>query len=152
MPERACEQEWYGGGYFTAELRGLSQALAQNTLQLYGPDCRADLGNARCRFPLWPEVVARGTAYLAGQFVRSSNPPGGTNASDFDDRIYECTSAGITHATVQPTYDMTVGTTTTDGTAVFTVHRARGLQSRRRGGARRQWELRCSTTWVILLP
>ena len=105
----------------TAELRGLSQPLAQNTLQLYGPDCRADLGDSRCRFPLWPGVVARGTAYAAGQFVRASNPAGGTYASDFDDRIYECTSAGTTHATVQPTYEVTVGNTTTDGTAVFTA-------------------------------
>jgi hypothetical protein len=108
-------------GYFTAELRGLSQPLAQNTLQMYGPDCRADLGDSRCRFPLWPGVVARGTAYAAGQFVRASNPAGGTNALDFDDRIYECTTAGTTHATVQPTYEVTVGTTTTDGTAVFTA-------------------------------
>jgi hypothetical protein len=70
---------------------------------------------------LWPGVVARGTAYLAGQFVRASNPAGGTFAADFDDRIYECTSAGTTHATVQPSYDPTVGTTTTDGSAVFTA-------------------------------
>jgi len=108
-------------GYFHAELRGLSQPLAQNTLQLYGPDCRADLGDARCRFPLWPGVVARGTAYAAGQFVRASNPAGGTFAQDFDDRIYECTTAGTTHATVQPTYEVTVENTTTDGTAVFTA-------------------------------
>jgi hypothetical protein len=108
-------------GYFTAELRGLSQPLAQNTLQLYGPDCRADLGDARCRFPLWPGVVARGTAYAAGQFVRASNPAGGSFAQDFDDRIYECTSAGTTHATIQPTYEVTVGNTTVDGSAVFTA-------------------------------
>ena len=69
---------------------------------------------------MWPGVVARGTVYAAGQFVRASNT-GGTFAQDFDDRIYECTSAGTTHATIQPTYEVTVGNTTTDGTAVFTA-------------------------------
>jgi hypothetical protein len=70
---------------------------------------------------LWPDVVARCTVYAAGQFVRASNPASDTFALDFDDRIYECTTAGTTHATVQPTSEVTVGNTTTDGTAVFTA-------------------------------
>src|SRR5918996_1475414 len=76
-------------GYFHAELRGLSQPLAQSTLKMYTPVCRADLGDAACTFPIWPNEVARSSAYAAGQFGRASNPAGGTNASDFDDRIYE---------------------------------------------------------------
>src|ERR687892_2841725 len=35
-------------GHFTAELRGLAQPLTQNTLQLYGAACRADLGDQKC--------------------------------------------------------------------------------------------------------
>ena len=31
-------------GYFHAELRGLSQPLAQSTLEVFSPNCRADLG------------------------------------------------------------------------------------------------------------
>ena len=37
---------------FRAELRGLSQALSQQIVELYTPDCRADLGDARCKIDL----------------------------------------------------------------------------------------------------
>lgn len=33
---------------FKAELRGLTQALQQQIVELYTPDCRADLGDSRC--------------------------------------------------------------------------------------------------------
>lgn len=35
-------------GLFRTELRGLAQALSQTVGALYGPECRADLGDARC--------------------------------------------------------------------------------------------------------
>jgi len=41
-------------GYFHAELRGLSQPLAQSTLEVFSPNCRADLGHERCKFPIEP--------------------------------------------------------------------------------------------------
>jgi hypothetical protein len=110
-------------GYFTAELRGLAQPLAQSTLQMWSPECRADLGDARCAVPIWPDEVARSAAYAAGQFVRVSDPPGGPLAEDFHDRIYECVTAGTTDA-VQPAYDTTIGQDTTDGTAVFRAYDA----------------------------
>lgn len=37
---------------FRAELRGLSQALSQQIVELYAPDCRADLGDSRCKVDL----------------------------------------------------------------------------------------------------
>ncbi|MDD3370759.1 MAG: DUF2163 domain-containing protein [Alphaproteobacteria bacterium] len=37
---------------FTAEMRGLTQALSQQIGELYTPDCRADLGDARCKIDL----------------------------------------------------------------------------------------------------
>jgi hypothetical protein len=104
-------------GYFHAELRGLAQPLAQSTLKMYSPVCRADLGDAVCKFPIWPDEVARNTAYALGEFVRASDPPGGPLAQDYGDRIYECVIAGTTHATTQPTYDTTIGSLTTDGSA-----------------------------------
>jgi hypothetical protein len=110
-------------GYFTAELRGLAQPLAQSTLKMWSPECRADLGDARCTVPIWPAEVARNTAYAAGQFVRASDPPGGPLAEDYNDRIYECVTAGTTGA-VQPTYDTAIGQDTTDGTAVFRAYGA----------------------------
>ena len=57
-------------GHFTAELRGLSQPLAQSTLQIYGPACRADLGDDRCRFPIKPPVLGREQAVQPGAFYR----------------------------------------------------------------------------------
>jgi hypothetical protein len=108
-------------GYFTAEIRGLAQPLAQSTLQLWSPECRADLGDARCGVPIWPAEVERATEYEAGDFVRASNPAGGPLAEDYDDRIYECVTAGETDDT-QPTYDTTIGNTTADGTAVFKAY------------------------------
>lgn len=42
------------------------------------------------------------------------------DATDFNDRIYEVTTAGTT-AVSQPTYDTTVNNTTADGTAVLTA-------------------------------
>ena len=37
---------------FRAEMRGLSQALSQQIVELYTPDCRADLGDTRCKVNL----------------------------------------------------------------------------------------------------
>lgn len=39
-------------GSFYAELRGLTQLLAQNVNEVYSPDCRAKLGDARCGYNL----------------------------------------------------------------------------------------------------
>lgn len=44
-------------GIFKAELRGLTQALQQQIVELYTPDCRADLGDARCKVDLGPLTV-----------------------------------------------------------------------------------------------
>ena len=38
--------------FFTAEVRGLSQKLAQNVGELYSPRCRAKLGDSRCGIAL----------------------------------------------------------------------------------------------------
>jgi len=106
-------------GFFLAELRGLAQPLQQNTLSLFSPHCRADLGDERCRFPIKPPEIARETAYQEGDFVRVATG-GGTGFQVYEERIYECTAAGTT-ASTQPAYDTTIGQTTTDGTAVFTA-------------------------------
>ncbi len=38
--------------FFKAELRGLTQALSQQIGELYTPNCRADLGDTRCKVDL----------------------------------------------------------------------------------------------------
>lgn len=40
------------------ELRGLSQALAQVTMQAYGPVCRAELGDSRCQVDMEPRTIS----------------------------------------------------------------------------------------------
>lgn len=50
-------------GAFTAELRGASAALARPVVEETSPECRAELGDRRCRVPMagrrcWARVVA----------------------------------------------------------------------------------------------
>jgi hypothetical protein len=106
-------------GHFTAQLRGLSQPLVQSTLQIYGPACRADLGDHSCRFPIKPPVLEREQAVTLGAFYRVATAEG-TGFQVYEDRIYEVTTAGTTD-TEQPVYDTTIGNPTTDGTAVLTA-------------------------------
>ena len=87
-------------GHFTAELRGLSQPLAQSTLQIYGPACRADLGDQKCNFPIKPPVIGRDQAVQPGAFYRVATGIG-AGFQVYQDRIYEVTAAGTTDA-VQP--------------------------------------------------
>lgn len=97
----------------------------------FGPMCRTELGSKLCRIPLRPPLVARNASYSVKAvangytlpFVRvSSNDT--DDPETFEDVYFECTTTGISHATVQPTYDFTIGNTTTDGTAVFTARDA----------------------------
>jgi hypothetical protein len=114
---------WFGEvvlteqGVFRTELRGLTQALAQRIGELYSPECRADLGDHRCRIPVLPAVIARASAYALGDHVRVATGSGSGSAV-YENRLYNCVVAGTT-AEVAPAYDTTVGEQTTDGTAVF---------------------------------
>jgi hypothetical protein len=114
---------WFGEvvlteqGVFRTELRGLTQALSQRIGELYSPECRADLGDHRCRVPVWPPVIARETTYALGDHVRVATGAG-SGSQVYQNRLYRCVVAGTT-AAVEPAYDTTVGEQTTDGTAVF---------------------------------
>ena len=55
---------------FRTELRGMTQALQQSIGELYSPECRADLGDHRCKVPINPPEIARLTSYTAGDVVR----------------------------------------------------------------------------------
>ena len=68
---------------------------------------------------LWPETSARNTVYAVGDVIKPT-----TYAS----HSYKCTTAGTSHATVEPTWTTTNGTTTTDGTAVFTCYDSKTYQ------------------------
>ena len=68
---------------------------------------------------LWPETSARATVYAVGDVVKPT-----TYAS----HSYKCTTAGTSHASVEPTWSTTNGATTTDGTAVFTTYDSKTYQ------------------------
>jgi len=112
-------------GVFRTELRGLTQFLSQKLGEVYSPECRADLGDSRCKVPIKVSDVARETAYSLGAFVGVATDTVSTGQAQYENRIYECTTAGTTAALgSEPTYSTTVGGTTTDGTAVFTARQA----------------------------
>ncbi len=47
---------------YLAEFRGLVQLLTQSMVEVYSPQCRADLGDARCKVAISPPVLTRGVS------------------------------------------------------------------------------------------
>lgn len=117
-------------GTFRAELRGLAQPLQQTIGELYQPECRADLGDRRCGVPVAPPAWAALTDYVArtpqhrASVVRAviADPAAG-HVYDEQGVIFECTTAGTSGSTV-PAWDPTPGSTTADGSAVWTCRAA----------------------------
>lgn len=52
-------------GRFTAEIRGLTQALQQDLGAIYSPECRADLGDNRCGVDIGALAIAGTVASVA---------------------------------------------------------------------------------------
>lgn len=104
-------------GEFTAELRGLTQALAEGMATTYVPNCRVDLGSPECRVPLDTLTEREGdTLYQPGEWM---------HVSDYPDYVWRCTGAGTTEGSgFDPSiYDVSEdGAEVTDGTATFTSH------------------------------
>ena len=67
-------------------LIGLSQPLAQSTLEVFSPNCRADLGDHRCKFPIQPPELERDQTVSAGAFYRVPTAAG-TGSARYEDRI-----------------------------------------------------------------
>jgi len=85
----------------------------QDTIQMSD---EGDGGNARVK---WYKEHTLGaawqasTSYSLGAFVWPTS---------FNGYKYECTVAGISHATTEPTWPTTLGQTVTDGTVTWTCH------------------------------
>ncbi|AFU86578.1 tail assembly protein [Caulobacter phage CcrRogue] len=54
---------------FTAEIRGLTQVLTYRVGESYAPECRADLGDRRCKIGLMPEEWQGNTYYATSTCV-----------------------------------------------------------------------------------
>jgi len=66
---------------FTAELRGLSDRLAQESGRLYTATCSADLGDARCKVDL-TDAAFRGSGVVAALSATSSFSASGLDSFD----------------------------------------------------------------------
>jgi uncharacterized phage protein (TIGR02218 family) len=67
------------GPVFTAELRGLSDRLTQDTGRLFATTCSADLGDARCKFDLTLPAY-RGSGVIAAVTAVSAFTASGLDA------------------------------------------------------------------------
>lgn len=63
-------------GMFRAELRGLTQLYSQKPIELFQAECRASLGDSRCKVNLEPDLVTAETTYALKDFVveNTTNP------------------------------------------------------------------------------
>lgn len=75
-----------GAGAFTAELRGLTEALGIEQGRIYHPRCAAVLGDARCRFDLGTNGYA---LEIAAETVTEGRVFGFASVAGFEDRWFE---------------------------------------------------------------
>lgn len=80
-----------------------------------GGDFYWALGIIATQLAITGPTVARNTAYTVGYRVIPATPNG---------YAYDCTTAGTSHATNEPTWPTVVGKTVTDGTVVWTCEGA----------------------------
>lgn len=92
------EVESTPSGLFKAELRGLTQRLSQRVGDKFQAECRADLGDTKCKVPIQPGVVQRSTTYQVGDYLRAStgNPSALTYAVPLSNGGFESLLAGWT--------------------------------------------------------
>lgn len=103
---------------YTAELMGLTQRLSQVVGRTYTPECAVDLGSPGCGIELKPAQWQANTAYAIGQRV---------SPTSFNARKFKATQAGTSGAS-EPTWNLTVGGSTSDGTVVWGTEEAWTLQ------------------------
>ena len=121
-------------GQFVAEMRGLlSRYHSQKIVELVTPDCRADLGDGRCKVQLDPPVWTASTEAVVrprrdAQLPASASPAAFNvvKPTTFNDRHFICVTAGTTGG-AEPAWNLGVGgspVTTTDGGVVWEAIRA----------------------------
>jgi len=109
-------------GRFQAQLSSLTSLLKQEVLEKASATCRAQLGDARCSVPVNPDLRANDAGYSVGDFVRVATS-GGVGQEVYANRIYECTTAGVSASSV-PTFNTSDGAETTDGTVTWITREA----------------------------
>lgn len=116
-------------GLVSLEARSVLMRARSIVSERFGPMCRADFGDDRCKVAVMPADIQRSTSYTQTNGVRDYNTVdgswgrvrigGGGVPADYQNFVWECTQTGVTDS-VDPGYSGPVGTVITDGTAQFT--------------------------------
>lgn len=97
---------------YVAEMRSLTQRLQQTIGEKYSERCRADLGDARCQVPIDASAWASTTLYASGVYASAS---GSLTGKIFMATVGASTAASAISSTAEPSWNLTVDATTTDG-------------------------------------
>jgi hypothetical protein len=92
----------------------------ENLVPKFTVACRFPFGGVMCGMPVMRPDVARSTAYALGDARRFN---AGTSPTGYGNVYFEATTGGATAGTA-PTFNYTVGATTTDGSVVWTARNA----------------------------
>lgn len=93
---------------YVAEIKGLMDRYSTVIGELYTPDCRADLGDTRCQFPLEPPAWQPNHEYPVNTAFVSAT--GGAHPT----RVFQALLGGTSGAT-EPTWDTALLGSTPDG-------------------------------------
>jgi uncharacterized phage protein (TIGR02218 family) len=107
---------------FTVQFRPLTDHYAQKFGMLTQPGCRHELGDengSKCGVRLVPSAWAALTAYTVRQ-ARDAKTGSVVRPTTQNGRHFKCTTAGTSGAS-EPSWNTTVGGTTTDGTVTWTT-------------------------------
>ncbi len=98
-------------GIFRTELRGLTQELSQAVVENYQSECRADLGDIKCKIPIRPDVLGRNQGVLLGEFYRvpTLSTTGVTWGNLIQNPGFENGSAGRTDVVTIPGWSVITG-------------------------------------------
>lgn len=120
-------------GRFVTEFMSLKDHLSQPIGRTYTSSCDVVLGGTDCGVRLDVSTWAASTAYT----VRSAGDASTgsiVKPTTQNDRFFKCTVAGTSGGT-EPTWDTTIGNTTTDGTVTWEAIQATTLTGEATGGS-----------------
>lgn len=116
-------------GMVSFEARSVLMRARSIVMEAFGPMCRANFGDDRCKMPALPADIARNTAYILGDPRNYDHVNSGWgrvrigsagDPSDYQNFVWQCTQAGTTAGSA-PVYSGPLGNEITDGTAKFTA-------------------------------
>ena len=117
----------FKGGLFVGQLRGLTQRYDQELVDVVTPECRVDLGDAKCKVRLDPPVWQPLAAYTA-RAGRDAGTGSVVKPSAFNDRHFVCVTAG-TSASGEPAWNLSLGGQTSDGSVVWQAVQALTIEA-----------------------